>query len=179
MFHAMECKENRNGKSRSWYGISEVRPKNDDSLSKDGGRSHWDIILGASGSLKETEKAERKSEKGREDESKSERLECQRCKLSFYGRSRVSNLNKHMGAAHLGKRPFACDECKKKFQFLYQLNRHKATVHRGVRPYECMYCNQRFSDKSNMTKHIRGRSCMREKRKFDNERDRTEESGRR
>lgn len=131
-------------------------------------RTHWNILLGTSSTLPERRKLDDTTRKSSEDYGRGkESLECKRCKIKFYGRSRVSNLNKHVGAAHLNKRPFGCSECKKEFQFHYRLQKHIDTVHLGIKPFSCKHCNQRFSDKSNMTKHVRGRSCLRSTKSID------------
>lgn len=128
---------------------------------------HWNVLMGYSTSSKlwhETEAAFQSGSKtviGSNQESKA--ITCQKCKLLFYGRSRVSNLNKHVGAMHLLKRPHVCEECGKAFQYLYKLNRHKESVHLGLKPYNCPDCNKQFSDRSNMTKHVKNRSCFRAK----------------
>lgn len=127
-------------------------------------RTHWNILLGKSSThpFSEVRKLEKKTPESHEDyRNGRESLECKSCKIKFYGRSRVSNLNKHIGAAHLNKRPFRCNKCQKEFQFQYRLQKHVDTVHLGIRPFSCNRCDQRFSDKSNRKKHVQGRSCRR------------------
>ena len=51
---------------------------------------------------------------------------CGLCGLSF---SSVSNLSVHVRTAHKKIKPFACEECDKRFSHKHVLQRHVATVH--------------------------------------------------
>lgn len=125
-------------------------------------RRHWEILLGSSGSESNDSNIDSYQFKDlTASSSLAEPLVCQKCKLHFYGRSKVSNLNKHVGATHLKKRPHVCAECGKAFQYAYKLGRHQDSVHKGLKPFKCPECSKLFSDRSNMTKHIRNRSCRR------------------
>lgn len=130
-------------------------------------KRHWNVLMGCSAVssfMSQDDSSILVNENGfglsiRESNA----LICQKCKLLFYGRSRVSNLNKHVGATHLKKRPHICEECGKAFQYAYKLSRHRDSVHRGLKPYRCPDCDKQFSDRSNMTKHVRNKSCYRKK----------------
>lgn len=130
-------------------------------------RSHWEILMGTSSGPSEMGKDGVIIEStvcvntGEEGDLGGGIVTCEDCNISFSGRSKVSNLNKHIGASHLQKRPHVCDMCSKAFQYAYKLKKHTDSVHRGLKPFKCPDCNKFFSDRSNTTKHIRNRSCLR------------------
>lgn len=130
-------------------------------------KRHWNVLMGYSSNSKLMQETndvfQIQSNSFTVFNQESKAITCQKCKLLFYGRSRVSNLNKHVGALHVKKRPHVCEVCGKAFQYFYKLNRHKESVHLGLKPYACPDCEKHFSDRSNMTKHVRNRSCCRSK----------------
>ncbi|CAG9334459.1 unnamed protein product [Blepharisma stoltei] len=57
--------------------------------------------------------------------------ECQRSFISYRG------LKQHNGKMHdLGKKPFACDYCGKKFKIKYALSTHMKTCNQIIRKYQ-------------------------------------------
>ncbi|KAJ8944086.1 hypothetical protein NQ318_019424 [Aromia moschata] len=55
---------------------------------------------------------------------------------------------------HAGLKPFACNECGRKFSLRNSLNRHKM-IHSGVKPYKCEVCEKRFSQSGILARHMR------------------------
>lgn len=124
-------------------------------------RRHWETVIGGPVSINSKISYLPNKETGLiKGNVEINSLVCKQCKVKFFGRSKVSNLNKHINATHLNKRPFSCDLCKKRFHYPYKLEQHKNTVHRGIKPYRCQDCGKKFSDKSNLTKHNKSRSCV-------------------
>lgn len=131
-------------------------------------RRHWNILMGYQDNFNVKHQEESKQLMNQHSSLRPDQdtkaITCQKCKLLFYGRSKVSNYNKHIGATHLKKRPHVCDLCGKAFQYVYKLNRHRESVHLGLKPFHCPDCKKQFSDRSNMTKHVKNKSCVRSNR---------------
>lgn len=66
------------------------------------------------------------------------------CKLSC-------NLIKHK-RVHTSEKPYLCDQCTFRSNFVNSLKAHKRT-HTNDRPYECKQCSYRCNSSSNLKKH--------------------------
>lgn len=144
------------------FGQKECSSHRDkDILQTDATQKHWEILLGPTLPTPiEPSKSTIQPSSSKSNQLKdSDTLMCEQCNHRFHGRSRVSNLNKHVGATHIHKRPHVCRICGKKFQYPYKLNKHKKAVHLGIKPHRCPQCKRDFGDRSNMMKHVRNKSC--------------------
>ena len=54
-------------------------------------------------------------------------------------------------------KPFACNDCHKRFSNESRLANHRRT-HNNSRPYECVACNKQFNHKGSLTRHMRTHS---------------------
>jgi len=75
---------------------------------------------------------------------------CPHCGKQFL---KTNHLNRHIAAAHEGKRPFECDLCDLAFTQLGNLRRHKQSVHEGKRNFVCEICKGSFASLSNLKRH--------------------------
>lgn len=143
-----------------------ARVHSDEHIGKDNRRRrHWEIVMGdPKVNLNDQERVS-KSSVQKERNIKGDALVCEECNVSFHGKSRVSNFNKHINSVHLKYFPHECRRCTKKFQYRHKLEHHFNTVHRGIKPFSCSECGKQFSDKSNLSKHQNGRSCFKHQTK--------------
>ena len=65
---------------------------------------------------------------------------------------RTNDLQTHM-LAHIGVKPFACDQCDKSFRQVGTLHIHKYK-HRGIKPFSCRICHKAFYQKATLQDHI-------------------------
>lgn len=77
-------------------------------------------------------------------------LPCKYCEMPLSKR----NYNAHM-KTHLGKFPYHCKLCGKRFVNAEFLAAHKAKKHGGVGEFECEICCRRFGRLCNFTKHMK------------------------
>lgn len=130
---------------------------------KDKRKRHWETVLGNSAMDQATDCFANSFQKSQS--SKGDALVCEECNMGFFGKSKVSNHNKHFNSVHLKNFPHRCPRCPKKFQYRHKLEHHINTVHRGIKPFSCNQCGRLFSDKSNLSKHRNGRSCSKNQAK--------------
>jgi len=55
--------------------------------------------------------------------------------------------------AVLRRRPYACDQCSKRFQQSDHLIRHKRT-HSGEKPFACTLCSKKYRDPTTLRRHV-------------------------
>lgn len=67
--------------------------------------------------------------------------------------SYVSNIYNHM-MRHSGEKPYACNQCEKKFGSKPQLKQH-LLVHSGLKPFVCSVCGKAFNNLYNLQVHER------------------------
>ncbi|KAH8330218.1 hypothetical protein KR067_000194, partial [Drosophila pandora] len=76
---------------------------------------------------------------------------CELCGRKFKYKS---NFKIHM-MTHTGDKPFACEDCDKRFYTEHLKAKHHRVVHQGLKPYPCRYCERFFSTTGHRTKHER------------------------
>lgn len=86
-----------------------------------------------------------------EDTKLKPRHPCSVCRQCFALRS---TWYEHMRQAHSITKPFACDECPKRYSMLGALNYHRLTTHRGV-VHACKTCGKRFMTKPGLVRHAK------------------------
>ncbi len=81
------------------------------------------------------------------DEEKS----CRFCGKIF---KRYSDLIRHVGKSHNGRKAFKCLECSKEFEQRYNLVQH-LRIHMGEKPFSCDFCGKTFAQNSRRIVHMR------------------------
>ncbi|KAF1393564.1 hypothetical protein PFLUV_G00017350 [Perca fluviatilis] len=152
----------------------------------------------------ESKNADRQNTQEAEVTRKGKLFVCHMCNKSF---NRQFHLTKHMNT-HKDQRPFACDQCPRKFRdtatFEYHLLRHEekkyATfkcqlcektfktkmclkthqlAHTDTRPFTCSTCGKAFKTKNNLQAHQRHQKATHDERHGQVVRRRTRERGNR
>ena len=61
----------------------------------------------------------------------------------------IGGLNRHIASIHVGKKPFQCEFCDKKFSSRQHFNIHRSVDH----IHYCTECNKRFISKVHLKRH--------------------------
>lgn len=80
------------------------------------------------------------------------RYPCPQCGHVF---SQTSDLRKHQGTVHEGRKPYVCDVCHKSFGERGNMMKHKKAVHLNERPFQCTMCSATFCFKDGIQRHIK------------------------
>ena len=81
---------------------------------------------------------------------------CEQCPKRF---TRLSGVNQHIRAVHLGERNFYCLHCGKGFFNRWNFKLH-LRVHNGEKPFQCKNCMKRFRRRHALNKHNRHDHCQ-------------------
>ncbi|XP_059618617.1 oocyte zinc finger protein XlCOF6-like [Phlebotomus argentipes] len=74
---------------------------------------------------------------------------CPCCEKMFLNKS---GLKTHIDAAHIGEKPFTCEECGISFVTKARLTEHQV-AHRKERPYQCSSCSKAFKTLKYLKNH--------------------------
>ncbi|XP_020291302.1 zinc finger protein 418-like [Pseudomyrmex gracilis] len=77
------------------------------------------------------------------------RYKCAQCGKRF---NDTKSLYNHI-LLHIGRKPFACDYCDKKFQRKDSRDIHRRNVHTGERPFCCRLCDKSFFSYNDRARH--------------------------